>query len=55
MKARIQLATVKLLDPRVVRLLITVLILALAIFAPTSAAYATACPGGASGGACGSG
>ncbi len=52
MKARIQVGLSKLQDPRVVRVALVSLALALMLLAPHAAVYA--CPGGSSGG-CGGG
>jgi hypothetical protein len=52
MKARIQVGLLKLQDPRVIRVVLVGLALALMLLAPHATIYA--CPGGSSGG-CGGG
>jgi hypothetical protein len=54
MKARIQFGLWKLADPRVVRILLVGLTLALTLLAGSSVIYAGDCPAGG-GGACGGG
>jgi hypothetical protein len=54
MKARFQLAMIKVANPRVIRMVLLGLMLALAVLAPGSVALADDCPGG-SGGSCGGG
>jgi hypothetical protein len=54
MKAHLQLVGFKLADPRVARLVLFGLMLALAVLTHGSVAYADDCPGG-SGGGCGGG
>ena len=52
MKTHIQLALLKLADPRALRLLLLGLTLALLLLAQASTVYANVCPGGAGGGTC---
>ena len=53
MKARLQLAMIKLADPRAIRVVLLGLMLLLAALAPGSVAFADDCPGGSGGGCCG--
>jgi hypothetical protein len=53
MKARLQLAAIKLANPRVIRMVLLGLMLALAVLAPGSVAFADDCPGGSGGGCSG--
>ena len=53
MKTRFQLGMLKLTDPRVLRVVLFGLMLALAALAHGSVAYANNCPGGSGGGCSG--
>lgn len=55
MKAQVQLGLLKLADPRMARIIVFVLMLALVMLGRGSVVYADNCPGGAGGGSCGGG
>jgi hypothetical protein len=50
MKTRVQVALIKLADPRLVRMLLIGLTLALVLLSHTSVSWADTCPGGSGGG-----